>query len=158
MSKQHQIGQHTLEIRDDMQILTIRGVVTEDDVRLMIPISETLTAKNGYFVSITDAQHAGSMTPSARRLNAEWFRDHPEHVGISIVHSTSTAVRVLVSLVTRATALLSKRPFRIEYVTDEAAALALAEVERPRLRAEALRRSRRAARNADSASGAGPAE
>lgn len=158
MSEQHQIGPHTLEIRNDMQILTIRGAVSEDDVRDMIPISETLTAKYGYFVSITNAQHAGSMTPAARRLNAEWFRDNPDHLGISIVHSTSTAVRVLVSLVTRATTLLSKRPYRIEYVADEAAALALADAERPRLRAEALRRSRKTARDAGSASGTRPAE
>lgn len=140
MNGLRQIGKHTLELRGDVQLLQIHGDISEKDVREMIPIGEALTARYGYYLSISDARKAGNLSPEARRCNAEWVRDHPDSVGLSVVHGAGLAVRVVVSLAMRATALLSKRPYRVAFADSEEEALALVDAERPRLRAEAIRR------------------
>ena len=140
MNEQRRLGTHLLEIREDTQILRLNGPYTEDDLRAMLPIGDAIMARYGYYISITDSSHAAGMTPGARRLNAEWVRERPQALGISIVFGASLPSRVLLTLITRASALMSKRSPRIELVDSEQAAFALADVERPRLAAEARRR------------------
>lgn len=140
MTEKYAIGSHSLEIREDTQFLRLNGDYTEEDLREMIPLGDAIITRHGFYISITDARRATGMTPGARRLNAAWARERPDALGISIVFGASLPSRVLLTLLMRASALLNRRSVRIELVESEQAALALADLERPRLRAEAQRR------------------
>jgi hypothetical protein len=140
MSAHYVIGTHTLEVREDIQIFRLNGECTEADLRALIPIGDEVIARYGYLISITDARRSTGITPEARRFNAEWVRDHPERLAVSIVFGASLPARVLIKLLVRAVQLISKRSEPILMVESEKDAFALAEVERKRLLAEALRR------------------
>lgn len=136
----HAIGTHVVEVRADTQILRLSGECTEADLRAFLRIGGELSARYGYYISITDARRSTGVTPEARRLGAAWVREHPEWLTASIVFGASRTARVLMNLIVRASQLLSKRSEPVLMVETEQEAFAQADVERKRLLAEVRRR------------------
>lgn len=144
LEEQHHVGPHVIEITGDVRLIRVNGPLSEAHLRTLFALGRAQLQRHGYYISICDTTRGTSMTPEARRANAEWFSENPEMLGANIIFGAGLATRVIITLITRATALLSRKPLHIEFVADEEAAFARAEIERQRLRAEVRRRSEKA--------------
>lgn len=143
LEEQHHVGPHVIEITGDVRLIRVNGPLTEAHLRTFFALGHAQLQRHGYYISICDTTLGTSMTPEARRANADWFSKNPEMLGANIIFGAGLATRVIITLITRATALLSRKPLNIEFVADEKAAFARADAERPRLQAQVQDRRRR---------------
>lgn len=133
-------GRQQFCMEGDIQWLRLYGVVEESELRVITELGRDLCLRIGYYIVMCDSRSTTGMTPAARRYNADFNGSHPGLLGLSIVYGASHTGRVLLTMLMRGMALLSKNQPRILFAKDEAEAIALANTERPLLQAEAARR------------------
>lgn len=130
------LGTHLVRVIEDALFLQVHGILHVSDLRELTGIGLGIVVHYGYYLSIVDATLGTTMTAEARRFNAQWMRENPHAVGVSVVYGASLVVRTVITMIIRATTLLSMRPAAAHFVADEAAVLECAAVERQRLRTQ----------------------
>jgi hypothetical protein len=131
------LGRHLIRLTEDTLYLQVHGNLELDDVRGMVERCAAIIVRNGYYLTVVDASDAGSMTPEARLYSAKWSRDNPDKPGLDVVYGANIVVRTVISMINRATSLISGRPSASLFVKDESAAEVCLAEGRQRLRAQA---------------------
>lgn len=128
------IGQHILEVEGDLVRWEAHGACGLEDLRRIIEVGEELAATYGRYYSIIDAREGITVTPEARRYNAEWERAHGGPKALTVIFGANAFLRSIVTLVNRAAQLLLGRAPEVIFVKSEAEALAVVQRERERAR------------------------
>lgn len=134
------LGTHQVRVHEDLLFIQVRGVLTLSDLQGLMRLGAVQIERYGYHLSIVDATLATTMTAEARRYDTQWRRENPQAVGCSVVYGANWIARAVITMIARATALLTRRAAESHCVADEAAALEWAGAERQRLRAELAQR------------------
>ena len=134
------LGTHLLRVVDDLMFMQVRGALELSDMQALVQIGAQQISRYGYFLSVVDGTLGTTMTPAARRYNAQWMRENQDALGSSMVYGASRIARAIITMIDRATTLLSMRPSTSHFVANEAEALEFAARERQRLRAEVAQR------------------
>lgn len=114
-----QIGRHVLEVEGDQVRWEAHGPCDLEDLRAIIAIGEKLAARYGSYYSIIDARQGITVTPEARRFNAEWERTHGGPKAFTVIFGANPFLRALVTLVNRAAQLLLGRSPEVVFVRTE---------------------------------------
>lgn len=128
------IGQHILEVDGDLVRWEAHGVCELADLQRIIEVGEGLAAIYGRYYSIIDAREGITVTPEARRYNAEWERAHGGPKALTVIFGANALLRGMVALVNRAAQLVLGRSPEVIFVKTEAEALAVVQRERERAR------------------------
>ena len=112
-----QIGPHVIEIEGDTVIARLDGPFTLDHLTAFLPLIEKILAERGRCFTISDLRKPMSFPAETRRSAIEWSKSHV--VTGSVMFGTSMTARVTLTLMIRATAILTGRPVPLEAVKTE---------------------------------------
>jgi len=118
------IGRHRLLVRADEVLWEVHGNCDVDELRQIIALGEELAARYGRYYSLIDGKEGISITPAARRYNADWERAHGGSKALTIIFGANALARTIVSLVNRAAQLVLGRSPEVIFVKTEAEARA----------------------------------
>lgn len=129
-----QIGPHRILCGEDMYFARFVGDLTAEHMPALRDLNQRYFERNGYVLILVDASRATTMTPEARRLNAEYRRDL-KYVSATAIFGTSLIITALAGLLYNAARLLSGQNVVHSFFTSEAAARAWLDKQRTRLSA-----------------------
>src|SRR5205809_571647 len=119
MSNEETIGTHRVLVAGDTVLTRYIGVPELVDMMAIHQRFDRVLAEHGRLFVINDMRHSGIPSPEARRWLGEWARNH-KIAGIANF-GASFPIRMLQSLILRATGLLSPHPVIIpEHCAGEA--------------------------------------
>lgn len=129
MSNEETISAHRVLVAGDTVLTRYIGVPELADVMAIYQRFDQVLAEHGRLFIINDMRHSGIPTAEARQFLAEWARTH-QIAGLANF-GASLPIRILQSLIFRATALLGRHPVIIpEHCAGEAEAFAWVETRR----------------------------
>ncbi|MFO0578634.1 MAG: STAS/SEC14 domain-containing protein [Polyangia bacterium] len=129
-----QIGPHRIECSEDLYFARFIGDLTAEHMPALRDLNCRYFERNGYVLILVDASRATTMTPEARRLNAEYRRDL-KYVTATAIFGTNLLVTALAGLLYNAAKRLSGQSVEHAFFTSEAAARAWLDKQRTRLSA-----------------------
>ena len=114
------IGPHPGLLVGDLLRLEIRGSLTVADVAaLQRAVREVLDAHDSCFL-LADLTHMTGLEAEARRLMAQWSKDHTEQVSGVALYGCNFATRALLTLTLNAIKFLGQQQVPTVFVRDEA--------------------------------------
>lgn len=123
MADEQTIGTHRLRIEGDTVVTRWIGVPLFEDVRTIYRQLELTLAEHGRLFIINDMRQSGLPSAQARQWIAKWALNLP--ITAVINFGASLPIRVLQSLILRASALLGNQPkVEIVHCSSEAEAFA----------------------------------
>lgn len=125
------IGPHLVEIDGDLVVCRNHGDFTLEHMKEVCALFAELLTQHGRLFSISDATKGADFKADARRYAAEWSKDH--QVTGTVVFGTSTIARVTLTLMIRATAVLTRKPRPLAFVETEEQARAWVKEQRDKL-------------------------
>jgi hypothetical protein len=111
------IGPHLLEVEGDTIITRPNGPFKLEHLTEFLPHIEKLLAERGRCFTISDFRSSVSFPAETRRHAIEWSKKHV--VTGSVMFGTSLTARVTLTLMVRATAILTRRPVPLAVVSTE---------------------------------------
>lgn len=120
-----QLGPHQVEIENDIVITRLHGTFTQEQMKQWCRIMDGVIAEHDGAFSIGDYRGAGSIPPETRRLAGEW-PGSAKMKGM-VIFGASPVVRVIMTMIVRAGALLKNFMAPTAFVTTEAEARACVE-------------------------------
>lgn len=127
------IGAHYFWLEGDLAITVIDGNMSAEEVVAMQQVSKPISDQCGYVLSLVDASRAGTVTPEARRVSADYQRKNPVPGAVG-VFGTGVMLRAINALYSRAISLLTTTPREMALFKTEAEARLWLESQRLRLR------------------------
>jgi hypothetical protein len=103
---EHRIGSHTLTVEGDTAFITLVSDLQVDQVRIILSVIDSIGGGQGNFYVLADLRKLEGITPESRRLAGEW--KGIARAGGTAIIGASVITRSLVTLVSRASTLLSK--------------------------------------------------
>lgn len=129
MTNEESISTHRVLVAGDTVLTRYIGVPELEDVMAIHQFFDRVLAEHGRLFVINDMRHSGIPSARARQWIAEWARTHK--VDAIANFGASLPIRMLQTLIFRATALLSTQPVIIpEHCAGEAEAFAWVAVQR----------------------------
>lgn len=128
-----QIGPHRVWSEEDLLVIVVNGTIDGEQARAMNELSLPLFRTYGYVLSLVDARAATGLTPEARRVGAEFRRQHPMP-SANAPFGVSLPLRALAFLVYRGLALLRPEPQEMKMFEAEADARLWLAQQRTKLR------------------------
>ncbi len=125
------IGPHVMEIEGDTVIARLDGPFTLDHLTEFLPLLEKILAERGRCFTISDLRGPTSFPVETRRRAIEWSKGHV--VTGSVMFGTSLTARVTLTLMIRATEILTGRPAPLDAVKTEEEARAWVAARRKKL-------------------------
>lgn len=139
------IAAHRLSLQGDLLHVEVMGNLDREVIEEILAVYQRCIDHFGYLLVLMSVQHSTGMDQQARRRAVEWGQDHPT-VQSAAVYGAPLAVRAMMSLLHRATQLLSKQDAaHMTFVATEAEGRQWLEAQRARLAAAA--QAKRAARS-----------
>jgi hypothetical protein len=126
-----QIGPHIIEVEGDIVIARPDGPFKLEQIIQFFPLLEKVLSEHGRCFTISDLRKPVSFPAETRRSAIEWSKNHV--VAGSVMFGTSMTARVTLTLMIRATALLTRRPAPLEAVSTEEEARAWVAARREKL-------------------------
>jgi len=102
-----QIEEHRLRLEGDILYVEVVGHLDLETMKLLVPIYQACIAHFGYLLLFMDVRLSSGFDPDARRYSVEWAKDYAS-VQAAAVYGASILVRGFLTLLNRATFLLSK--------------------------------------------------
>lgn len=127
------IGKHLIRAEQDSVEVIVRGPLTIDDVRALFVVFGRVQSENGRLFILYDAREATGIDAAARQYAAS-FPSTTQEADLQVVYGLSFGLRVILNMVMRAQKLLRHRNANFHVADNEAAARALFETEREKLR------------------------
>jgi hypothetical protein len=126
-------GFSEIRLEEDLVFARSCGPTTLEDMKLMYEINRDVVDRYGYVLVLIDCRLGSTTTPEARKYQSEQlkkriFPSHTALYGIGIV------ARTTVTLMLRATELLTGKSYPVEMVPDEESARKILVAARERLR------------------------
>jgi hypothetical protein len=112
-----QIGPHIFEVEGDTVIARPDGPFKLEHITQFFPLVEKVLAEHGRCFTISDLRKPMGFPAETRRSAIEWSKSHV--ISGSVMFGTSLTARVTLTLMMRATALLTRRPAPLEAVSTE---------------------------------------
>jgi hypothetical protein len=125
------IGPHIIEVEGDTVIGRPDGPFKLEHLIEFFPLVEKVLADYGRCFTISDLRKPMSFPAETRRCAIEWSKNHV--VAGSVMFGTSMTARVTLTLMMRATSLLTRRPAPLEAVATEEEARAWVAARREKL-------------------------
>jgi hypothetical protein len=125
------VGPHLIEIEGDTIIARPDGPFELEHLNALFPIIEKILAEQGRCFTISDLRKPTSFPAETRRRAIEWSKSHV--VTGSVMFGTSLTARVTLTLMMRATELLTRRPAPLVAVSTEEEARAWVAARRRKL-------------------------
>lgn len=129
-----QIGPHRVLCSKDMYLAKFVGDLTVEHMPSFRALNSRYFENNGYVLILVDASSAGTMTPEARRLSAEYRREL-RYVSATAIFGSSLVTHALAALLFKASKLVSGQSVEHEFFRSESAARAWLDAQRIRLSA-----------------------
>ena len=127
------------EFRVDGDVLFARaiGATTLEDVKRMFAINQGLYGRYGYALVLIDGARASTTAPDARKYQSDLLRKRifPSHTAI---FGGGVLVRTTISLMMRATELLTGTKIPVEMLADEQTARTVLAAARERFRIQGI--------------------
>lgn len=127
------------EFRVDGDVLFARaiGATTLEDVKRMFAINQGLYERYGYALVLIDGARASTTAPDARKYQSDLLRKRifPSHTAI---FGGGVLVRTTISLMMRATELLTGTKIPVEMLADEQTARTVLAAARERFRIQGI--------------------
>jgi hypothetical protein len=111
------IGAHWIEVEGDTVFTRPDGTFRLEDLKEFLGILEGVLAEHGRCFTISDFRNQVNFPAETRRYAIEWSKTHV--VTGSVMFGTSLTARVTLTLMTKATALLTRRPVPLAAVATE---------------------------------------
>lgn len=127
-----QFGPHQVEIDSDIVITRIHGNLTPEHMKEWCRIVDGVIAEHGEVFSIGDYHAAGSIPPETRRVVGEW-PGAAQLRGMAVV-GANPMLRVIMTMIARAGALLRNFRAPTVFVATEAEARAWVKEQRSKKR------------------------
>jgi hypothetical protein len=132
------IGSHPVQQRGDLMKMQLRGPLTRDDIVGMREMVRKIRDERGHCFLIADATELDGIDADARRMMAEWGRQHPEDRASGVaVHGVDFVTRTLITLTVNAVRLMGYREVELEFTRDEPESLRWIDQQRSSLAGEA---------------------
>ncbi len=111
-------GFEEFRVDGDMLFARAIGATTLEDVKRMFAINQGLYERYGYALVLIDGARASTTTPDARKYQSDLLRKRifPSHTAI---FGGGVLVRTTISLMMRATELLTGTKIPVDMVADE---------------------------------------
>lgn len=117
-------GKHRMCAEDDAVYWELLGDIDADELRSCLELGEEVISKHGRAFLIMNGTKARSVTPAARRVQADWALTHDiTSRGRSVVYGTPKLVRAFSVLIIRASQLIARQTPAVDFVDTEAAAM-----------------------------------
>lgn len=118
MAMATQVGLHRIEIEGDIVITRLRGAFTLEHMEAWCRLADAVIAEHGGLFSLSDFSAGGSISPESRRYVGEW--SGAANVRGIALFGASTPLRILMSMIVRAGALLRSLSIPLTNVRSEA--------------------------------------
>lgn len=117
-------GKHRMCAEGDAVFWELLGDIDADEMRSCLELGEDVISRHGRAFLIMNGAKARSITPAARRFQADWALTHDiVNRGGSVVYGTSKLVRAFAVLIIRASQLFARQTPRVDFVDSEADAI-----------------------------------
>jgi hypothetical protein len=107
-------GKHRYYWEADMLWFQLHGLFFLEDTQLLVALTESITAKHGYYLTVFDARDGINMTPEARRYVSEKSRISTMD-GATLIVGASLAMRVMAHLMQNAAKLFGAKQTPVEF-------------------------------------------
>lgn len=113
-------GKHRMCVEADALYWELHGDIDAEEIRQSLELGEEVIAKHGRAFLIMNGAKARSMSPAARRFQADWALTHDiTNRGRSVVYGTNKFVKALAVLVIRASQLFARQFPSVDFVDTE---------------------------------------
>ena len=127
-----QVGPHSVEIDGDIITVRLRGNFKLEHMKQWCTIADRVIAERGGAFTISDFSAGGDFPPESRRYGSEW--PNSGKVWGSVLVGSSLALRVLMTMIIRVSAMIRKdRGVPLVSVATEADAHAWVSEQRSKL-------------------------
>lgn len=125
------IGPHLIEVEGDTVLTRPTGPFKLEHLTQFLPLLEDILARRGRCFTISDFRSQMTFPPETRRHAIEWSKKHV--VTGSVMFGTSLTARVTLTLLVRATEIITRRPVPLAAVSTEDEARAWVAARRKKL-------------------------
>jgi hypothetical protein len=129
------LGRHLLRIDGDSVYMIGRGLVTRDDMRMLLEHFARIKQEYGRLFILYDARQCPGVDAEARKLAADQPTSKDE-ADLQVCFGMSFAIRVVLNMIVRAQKILRNRTVRFFMLENEKEALQFFESEREKIRQE----------------------
>lgn len=130
------VGDHGVRIDGDLIILSIKGVVTLDDMVEFMRLQVQVKRERGSVFVLYDSRQNTGLDPAARKYATD-HADVDSRVSAAASFGAPFGMRVLVNMLNRALVMLHRDGTMVQLFDTEAQARQYLEAERARLRPSA---------------------
>lgn len=116
------IGKHRIVVDEDVVTAYANSPWRLEDIERFLALCDETYQRLGSVYLVTVVGRGYDLPPEARKYVAEWSRSH--FVSGNVIAGAPLAMRVLVTLLSRATQLVGGKNAAVTFVSDEAAARA----------------------------------
>ncbi len=127
------IGDHHMELGDDVAFVRFVGDETASDAKTFISLMQEAYGTNPYYV-ILDSHHIGNVDPEARRIFSAWLADYGLR-GAAIYGATVTT-RTFVRLVDSLVRLFGRKVIPFVFVKTHQEAVLWVDEQRNKARSQ----------------------
>lgn len=128
------IGNHIIRVDGDSAEVTIRGLITYDDMYGWLEQFKRIKRAHGQLFTLYDGRESRGIEPRARKYAAVSKHDDAD-ADLRVAFGFSFASRVMLTMVIRAHELVARRVVNVHLTDGEKEARATFEAERDKLRA-----------------------
>lgn len=118
----HRIGPHTLVVEEDIARMTFVGDIEAVRMEEVLAILDGMEQRHGRIGVLADVSALRSVTAEARKRGGAFTKTH--FIFATAIYGANPAVRTVITLLSRATELFSRRRSNVGFFTTEAEALA----------------------------------
>lgn len=118
------LGKHRVRVEGDVVVWETHGEITQEEAQDLCERQGSHCLPLGYSLMILDATHGIHMSAGARRLFAQWMKEH-RLPNCSVVIGSNFMIRGLGTLFSNAVRLLTSQQPGLHFARDEAEAWAL---------------------------------
>lgn len=124
------IGPHPGSLTGDLLRLEVRGGLAVADVAALRAAAREVLEAHGSCFLLADLAHMTGIEAEARRLMAQWSKNHTEQVSGVALYGCNFATRALLTLTLNAIKFLGQQQVPTVFVRDEAEGRAWIEARR----------------------------
>lgn len=114
------IGKHRIVVEEDVVTAYVSGPWHLEEIQRFLALCDETYRRLGSVYLLTVVGRGYDLPPASRKYVADWSRDH--FVSGNVVAGAPLTLRVLVTLLSRASQLVGGKNAAVTFVSDEAAA------------------------------------